>query len=134
MRLPRSVSTQHMGSVAAFLIAGSMVSFALGQQIGHATHVPQPAASHQSQAAGALGARIAAPAPQRPAPVAQKAPAVSHTQPAVALARTAPAASQGGDRHDDEHHGGDGHPGGHGDKHGGGGGDGQGGGGDGGGN
>ena len=125
MRLPRTISAQHMGSVAAFLIAGSMVSFALGQQIGHATHVPRAATSHQSQVAGALGARVAVPAPQQPAPVAQKAPAVSHTQPAVALARTAPAADHADNRHVDEHHGGDGHQGGQGDKHGGGGGDGH---------
>src|SRR5689334_24747031 len=63
MRLPRTISAQHMGSVAAFLIAGSMVSFALGQQIGHATHVPRAATSHQSQVAGALGAGVAVPAP-----------------------------------------------------------------------
>jgi len=121
MRLPRTISMQHMGSVAAFLIAGSMVSFALGQQIGHATHVPRQTASHQSRAAGALGARVAVQAPQ-PAPVAQKAPA---TQPAVALVRTAPAATHADNHHDDEHHGGDGHQGGHGDKHGSGGGDGH---------
>ncbi|HST86993.1 MAG TPA: hypothetical protein VLJ14_01345 [Ktedonobacterales bacterium] len=122
MRLPRSISTQHMGSVAAFLIAGSMVSFALGQQIGHATRVPRPATTHQSQVTGALGARVAVPAPQQPAPVAQKAPAASHTQPALALIQPAPAAAHADDRHD-EHHGGDGHQGSHGDKHGGGGGD-----------
>ena len=115
MRFPRTISAQHMGSVAAFLIAGSMVSFALGQQIGHATHIPQPAA-HQSQVAGALGARVAVPALRQPAPV-------SHTQSAVVLVRTAPSATHADNHHDGEHHGGDGQQGGQGDKHGGGGGD-----------
>lgn len=130
MRLPRSISTQHLGSVVAFLIAGSMVSFALGQQVGHATHVSQPATAHQSQIAGALGARIAAPAPQRPvtqqAPVAQTAPAASHTQSAAALIQTAPSTAHADAHHTDDHHG-DGHhdDGGHGDKHGGGGSDGH---------
>lgn len=125
MRLPRSISTRHMGSVVAFLIAGSMVSFALGQQIGHAAYVPQPTTTHQSQIAGALGARVAVPTPRRPvAQSVQVAPAASHTQSAVALVRTASSPAQANDFHNDDHHG-DGQHGGHGDKHGGGGGDGH---------
>ncbi len=117
MRLPGSISTEHLGSVVAFLIAGSMVSFVLGQQVGHATHVPQPATSHQSQIAGALGARIAVPITQP----AQTAPAASQTQPAVDLIQAAPSTAHTDGHHDDGHHG----DGGHGDRHGGGGGDGH---------
>lgn len=111
MRLPKGISTQYLGSVVAFLIAGSLFSFALGQQLGHAARVPQAvtAHSHTAMLVDPLAARgsiqIATQVARQPA-----APVVALQSQSNQM--TAEVNNTGGDgEHHGDHHGGKKHGG-----------------------
>jgi uncharacterized membrane protein YgcG len=103
-RLPRSISARHLHTIVLVLIAGSLMSFALGQQMAHGARTN----TH------AVGERISGwvmAAPSRPA--------VAHTSahPNTALVTTAESRPP---KHHDKQHGGGGDGGNGGDGGGGG--------------
>jgi hypothetical protein len=91
--LPRSIGARHLHTIVLVLIAGSLMSFALGQQMAHGARSNTHAASERIS-----GWVMAAPS----------RPAVAHTSAHPSTALVAVSQTQHHEsKHHDKHHGGD---------------------------
>ena len=91
-RLPRSIGARHLYTIVLVLIAGSLMSFALGQQMAHGARTNAHAASEHIS-----GWVMTAPS----------RPAVAHTSANPSTALVAETQTQHESKHHDKHHGGD---------------------------
>ncbi|HEV2457014.1 MAG TPA: hypothetical protein VGS80_01515 [Ktedonobacterales bacterium] len=91
-RLPRSIGAHHLHTIVLVLIAGSLMSFALGQQMAHGARTNTHAASEHIS-----GWVMTAPS----------RPAVAHTSANPSTALVAETQTQHESKHHDKHHGGD---------------------------
>jgi hypothetical protein len=89
-RLPRSIGARHLHTIVLVLIAGSLVSFALGQQMAHGARTNAHAASEHIS-----GWVMTAPS----------RPAVAHTSANPSTALVAETQTQHESKHHDKHHG-----------------------------